>query len=272
MRPRLSGVDEAVVAVIATYCPSPDLPRRAGVVQEQVDTLVIADDGSPCTYDRVLNSTFQLPGVIGYRFGSNAGIARSLNAGLAEANRRGAPWLLTLDQDSDLSRSFVEDLLTDLHLATAAGMSVGVIAPQVVADKRGEITYPVRNATAWPSTEEVIQSGALWSVDVLARIDGFDERLAMDAVDAAACLAMRENGHGVALSPRAQMQHQWGDARYVRIFGRSVASTGHSAQRRANILRNRLRLFPREFRQSPTHALRTLRRVAVSRALATTRK
>ena len=36
------------------------------------------------------------------------------------------------------------------------------------------------------------------------------------------------------------------------------------------MVRNRLRLFPAEFAQSPVHALRTLRRVAVNTALAVT--
>ena len=42
------------------------------------------------------------------------------------------------------------------------------------------------------------------------------------------------------------------------------------AERRTSIVRNRLRLAPEEFAQSPVHALRTLRRVAVGTALAVT--
>lgn len=243
-----------------------------GTVQATVATVVVADDASPCTFDHALAAVLHKPGVIGRRFSQNAGIARSLNAGLAEAIAHGSQWLLTLDQDSKISTTYIRDLLSDLHRAQELGLSVGVIAPQSIEDKRGTIKYPVSDKHGWPVTEEVLQSGALWSVDLLQDIGGFDEALAMDAVDAAACLSIRERGHDIALSPRAQLQHEWGDAQYLSILGRTIAATGHSPRRRANIVRNRLRLFPRELRQSPRHAMRTLRRVAVSNLLAVTKR
>ena len=241
-----------------------------GTVREMVGTVVVADDASPCTFDRELAAVLGQPGVLGRRFTHNAGIARSLNAGLSEAISRGSQWLLTLDQDSRCSTTYVEDLLSDLQRAEAVGLSVGVIAPQSIEDKRGTIRYPVAHKHGWPVTEEVFQSGALWSVALLQEIGGFDEVLGIDAVDAAACLSLRERGHNVVLSPQARLQHEWGNAQYLSIFGRTIAATGHSSRRRANIVRNRLRLFPRELRKSPTHALRTLRRVAVSNLLAVT--
>ena len=239
-----------------------------GTIREMVGTVVVADDASPCTFDHELARVLRQPGVVGRRFSHNAGIARSLNAGLSEAISRGSQWLLTLDQDSKCSATYVEDILSDLQRAEAVGLSVGVIAPQSIEDKRGTIKYPISDKHGWPVTEEVLQSGALWSVALLQEVGGFDEVLGMDAVDAAACLSIRERGHDVVLSPRARLQHEWGNAEYLSVFGRTIAATGHSSQRRANIVRNRLRLFPRELRESPTHALRTLRRVAVSNLLA----
>ena len=262
---------DEVTAVIATYCPPPGLGEHVGTVREMVRTVVVADDASPCTFDHALARTFRQPGVLGTRFTHNAGIARSLNAGLSEAISGGSQWLLTLDQDSRCSTTYVQDLLSDLQRAEEIGLSVGVIAPQSIDDKRGTIRYPINREHGWPVTEEVLQSGALWSVPLLQEVGGFDEVLGMDAVDAAACLSIRERGHDVVLSPRARLQHEWGNAHYVSLFGRTIAATGHSSQRRANIVRNRLRLFPRELRQSPTHALRTLRRVAVSNLLTVTK-
>ena len=239
-----------------------------GTVQASVGTVVVVDDASPCTFDHELSEVLRQPGVVGRRFTHNAGIARSLNAGLAEAIVQGSRWLLTLDQDSRISATYVQDLLDDLQRAEAVGLRVGVIAPQSIKDRRGTIEYPVSRKRGWPVTEELLQSGALWSVGLLEEVGGFDEGLAMDGVDAAACLSIRERGYDVVLSPRAQLQHEWGDAQYLSLLGRTVVATGHSSTRRANIVRNRLRLFPREFRQSPKHALRTLRRVAISNLLA----
>jgi len=98
-------------------------------------------------------------------------------------------------------------------------------------------------------------------------IGGFDEGLGIDAVDAAACLALRQRGFVIGVVPGIRVEHRIGAGRTVRIAGRSVMVTGHSPQRRTSMVRNRLRLFPAEFRQSPRHALRTLRRVAVNQSL-----
>jgi hypothetical protein len=66
------------------------------------------------------------------------------------------------------------------------------------------------------------------------------------------------------------LAHRVGEGRAVRILGRTVLASGHSPERRTTIVRNRLRLAPEEFRQSPRHAMRTLRRVAVGTLLAVT--
>ena len=129
------------------------------------------------------------------------------------------------------------------------------------------MTYPLRESSFGLITEELIQTGTLWNVSGMWAIGGFDERLGIDAVDAAACLALRKHGFTIAVAPGVRIEHGIGAARTVRVAGRSVMVTGHSPERRTSMVRNRLRLFPAEFRQSPRHALRTLRRVAVNHTL-----
>jgi rhamnosyltransferase len=107
-------------------------------------------------------------------------------------------------------------------------------------------------------------------VAALTAIGGFDESLGIDAVDAAACLRLRERGFIVALAPGVRLEHRVGSARQVTLLGRTVLATGHSPQRRTTMVRNRLRLAPAEFRQSPKHAVRTLRRVGVNAVLGAT--
>jgi GT2 family glycosyltransferase len=148
--------------------------------------------------------------------------------------------------------------------------NVGAVAAGAIDDASGEIGYPVTWRDGIATTEEVIQTGTLWSVAALSAIGGFDEALGIDAVDAAACLALRRAGLGIVLAPDVRLVHRIGSGRQVRILGRDVLASGHSPERRASILRNRLRLFPAEFAQSPRHGLRTLRRVTVQTALAVT--
>ena len=231
----------------------------------------VADDASPCTADAALGAAAH-SGADVVRHRRNAGIARSLNDGLRFAEQHGARWLLTVDQDSRLPADYLPSLLL---AATAAQedlgpASVGAVAAGGIADASGSLGYPVTMTGAVATTQEVIQTGTLWSVDALLAVAGFDETLGIDAVDAAACLALRSSGLEIVLAPGVEIAHRIGSGRQVRVLGRDVLASGHSPERRTTMVRNRLRLFPGEFAQSPSHAFRTLRRVAMNTALAVT--
>lgn len=226
--------------------------------------VVVSDDASPCTSDRTLSDISAINEVTVTVHRDNRGIARGLNDGLRLAIARGAAWLLTVDQDSQLPANYVDRLFDEIARREGLGSRIGAIGAERIIDAGGELTYPVHTAPHGPITEELIQTGTVWNVRELARIGGFDESLGIDAVDAAACLRLRERGCDIAVTSGLAIEHSIGSARTVQFLGRPVMVTGHSAERRASMVRNRLRLFPAEFRQSPTHALRTLRRVAVN--------
>lgn len=250
-----------MAVVVPTY--RPNSTELLGLVTSLLTSglpVLVTDDASPVTFDSALRAVEEL-GVTVLRHERNAGIARGLNEGLGFAFDAGASWLLTVDQDTVLPDKYVDSLLP------WAVAGVGVVAAELIADASGSIGYPSRSVDGQLITEEVIQTGSLWSVEHMQAVGGFDESLGIDAVDAAACLRLRELGLRVVLAPDVSLSHQLGNTRQVQIFGKTVLATGHSASRRTTMVRNRLKLAPAEFRQSPVHALRTLRRVAVNIAL-----
>ena len=265
-------VKPSVTVVIPTFDPNACLMDLIADLsgEAEISRIVISDDASRVTADPVLRAASQLAGVDVIRHNKNAGIARGLNEGLAAAVDAGDPLLLTFDQDSRVAPGYVSALIAawdGQRSLWSENASIGVIAPAVVSDASGEMKYPTRHDSGVLVTEEVIQSGALWDVNALQKIGGFDESLGIDAVDAAACLRLREAGFLVALAAGVSLEHNLGDARQVNILGRSVMVTNHSPARRATMVRNRLRLAPAEFKQSPKHAFRTLRRVTVNSTL-----
>jgi rhamnosyltransferase len=261
-------VQRDVTAVVPTYAPEPgSLHSLLEALVAQVPTVLVTNDASPCTADTVLAELAGFPEVTVVRHDHNAGIARGLNEGLVFAAEQGSAWLLTVDQDSELPASYVDHLVQEAQRLVAADMPLGVIGAGRIDDGSGPLSYPVHDLGIATVTEEVIQTGSLWSVAALAKAGGFDESLGIDAVDAAACLRLREAGYLVAVAPELHIRHSIGRSRIVRVLGRDVMVTGHSPSRRATMLRNRLRLFPAEFRQSPRHAFRTIRRVAANQML-----
>lgn len=253
---------QRVAAVVPGFQPAMD--DITALVQSLLDAglpVLVVDDGSA---DATYLDQCEALGARSLGHASNEGIARSLNDGLAFAREVDADWLLTVDQDSVLPESYVASLLpfTDPR--------VGVVGAQTIGDATGDLRYPTREVAGHLVTHEVFQTGSLWNVEALTALGGFDESLGIDAVDAEACLKLREAGLAVVLARGVRLEHRYGAGFPVEFLGRSVVATGHSPARRETMVRNRLRLFPREFRQSPAHALRTLRRLGVNTFLGVT--
>ena len=253
---------DSVVAVVPGHNPTEHevFALVASLLASDLPVLVVDDASADASY---LDQCTAL-GASVLRHEHNGGIARSLNDGLAFARTSGATWLLTVDQDTELTPIYVPSLLAFTHPLA------GVVGAETIGDASGDLRYPAREVAGHLVTDEVFQTGSLWRVDALSALGGFDESLGIDAVDAEACLKLREAGFAVVLARGVRLSHRYGSGHAVRLLGRSVVATGHSPARRETMVRNRLRLFPREFRQSPTHALRTLRRVGVNVLLGVT--
>lgn len=257
-----------LTVVVPTYRPTAAVVDLVRVLVGVAENVLVSDDGSPCTFDPILREIEAITSV--QLHGSNVGIARALNEGLLVAKEHGHEWLLTVDQDTDIDPSYVSSLYEYALEASECAESVGVVAPRLIQVGGTSVGYPEKRdrSTGLLTTHEVFQSGALWNVNALRLTSGFDEELGMDAVDAAACLRLRERGFSIVLAPDLVLDHGWGDAEFIAIGRRSVAVTHHSPERRRTMVRNRLRLAPAEFRQSPVHGLRTMRRLVVGTALA----
>jgi rhamnosyltransferase len=270
-------MNPSVLALVATYSPESNLLALVSALSSQGIPLVVSDDASPCTADPVLRDCGLVSGVTVIRHDRNEGIARGLNEGLRRARDLGCSWLLTSDQDSRFPDTYVAQISA---LAQSMGslweesVRVGAVGAGIVVNAGGSLKYPITHVAGASGpievTEEVIASGTLWNVSALLEVGGFDESLGLDAVDAAACLRLREAGYSIVVAPEIRMEHQLGDSRSVQLLGRTVLATGHSGERRSTMMRNRLRLAPAEFRQSPKHAFRTLRRVGMNALLGVT--
>lgn len=274
-RTSLRHMPQAVLAIVPTFRPGPRLTELVTSLLSDFSprvSVLISDDASPCSADPVLRDLARIPRVRVLRHPRNAGIARGLNDGFTAAVAADATWLLTLDQDSRIEPVTLSALIATATRLFAAQPPLGVLAPGQIDEAAGTLAIPgTRRADGLTDAREVMQSGALWSVSALRAIGGFDETLGMDGVDAGASLSLREAGYLVLADPALHIDHQIGDpsrSRTVRILGHASSHTAHGPSRRRSMIRARLRLFPREWRQSPGNALRTLRRVAVGAGLA----
>ena len=259
-------VNAQLLAVVTAFQPPDSAVQLVASLLSSSCAVVVSDDASPVTSDSQFRAVAAL-GADVIRHERNVGIARGLNDGLTVARETGAPWLLTLDQDSLIPSDYVDRILAFANAASGK-VRIGAIGAEEVLDTSGLMHYPTRDVNGLTVTDELIQTGTLWSVRALTAIGGFDESLGIDAVDAAACVRLRRAGYLLALAPGLRIEHALGSAQPVRILGRTVLATGHSPQRRTTMVRNRLRLLPEELAMSPVQGLRSLRRLVVNTALA----
>lgn len=192
----------------------------------------------------------------------NLGIAAALNRGIAHAQlTRHYDAFLTVDQDSELAEDYVARAL-----ATAEPLESEEAPYAVCAQTFNEWRVPVRRERGhFQEAMNVAQSGMLIPLRTWTRIGRFDESLFIDGVDTDYVFRIRRDGGFTAIGEGCAMTHEVGVLRTVSRRGRPVRVGGkilrysyHSAARRYYITRNRVVLWRRYFSSDPVWQLKDL--------------
>lgn len=250
-----------VFGVMSTFRPDSTVLDRARSHAEQVERLIVVDDGSPdsSVLDQLETGRFEV-----IRLPVNAGIASALNVGTSAALHQGADYVLHLDQDSVLEAGYVERLLATFAAATRPTRLGAVLTDQV----NGELSIPPRFAPeGFGLVDEGIQSGMLISAECLRDVGMLDERLFIDCVDIEFCLRIRNHGWHIAVAPNSNIIHTLGRQEPLRPFGIQKYLDGapvtyqyHPPFREYYITRNNIDLFFRNLRERPRWALTVVKR------------
>jgi rhamnosyltransferase len=220
-----------VCAILVSYHPDAELPRRAVRILEQVGALVIVDNGSGEAAHEMLRRIAADARVSLVLNSTNLGVASALNLGVERARTLGFAWMLLLDQDSDLH----DGMLTSLIEVRAAYPEPARVA--VIGSGFGEETRPAPGA-AWQEVESVITSGSLIPLAVHAAIGPFRDEFFIDYVDSEYCFRARAQGYRVLRTAKPLMSHTIGAPTRHDLLGKPKWTTNHSPDRRYYIARN----------------------------------
>jgi rhamnosyltransferase len=243
-----------VFAVVSTFRPDPDVVGRLSVLAEQVDHVLVVDDGSPASAAPILAS-IEDAGHELVRNPTNRGIAVALNTGIRIALERGAEYVLTMDQDSTLDDGYVAACVAAFAM-TVPATRLGIVLSDRV---NGQPAIPARRSPEGLGlVDEGIQSGALISAECLRVAGLMDEALVIDCVDTEYCLRAADAGFKLAVAPGTDMQHTLGHRAPLRPFGiqlrhgdRIARYQYHSPFRQYYIVRNNIDLILRNVRKRP---------------------
>jgi rhamnosyltransferase len=232
-----------VTAVITTYNCYTSIERTMLAVANQVGRVIIVDNGSePETLDAIrsgiernrLETCDLLPQ------GRNLGIGAAINIGVRAALCTGAEYVLTLDDDTEVSPGAVARLVRcfEDHEAEHVGIAW--------AHWIGEINVP---QAGWGeedvprSVERIPTSGCMIRREVFESVGMFREDYFLDFTCYEYCHRIIDAGWQVLACPAATVFHRSGDEVLRRFFGRAVVVTNYPAERLFLLCRNGFVLY-----------------------------
>jgi rhamnosyltransferase len=238
----------SVCGVIVTYHPDAKMIGNMTKVLEQVQGLVVVDNGSS---DEKLNSLRTASRDLGFHLienGENLGIADALNQGVRWAKNEGYPLVILFDQDSQITDGFVGQMFTSWE-SHPQRERVGSIHPRYVHLETGLEKRVRRAGDGGPIIS--ITSGALMPTWIFEQIGWFASEYFIDEVDSEYCYRIRASGYLVADSREAKLLHVAGHPKEFSFLGFHFRPGHHSALRRYYMSRNRVALCRKYFRIFP---------------------
>lgn len=240
-----------VCAVVVTHNPDEQWPVRLRSVCRQVSEVVVVDNGSGGPQGPIQLSGLAAGGIDVITNPWNRGVAAALDQGMEWAIKRGYPYALTLDQDSQPADGMVEALL-EVYRRHPRADSVAIAAPQLVDSEVGARARYLRLrlgfwfervgcSGVWlEGVTSVITSGSLHSTRAYGALGGFREDLFIDFVDTEYCLRAQRHGYQIVVACEAMLEHRLGDRRRMAVGPLTLFPTFHSPFRWYYLSRNRI--------------------------------
>ncbi|MBX3721507.1 MAG: glycosyltransferase family 2 protein [Turneriella sp.] len=240
-------------AVVISYNPDRDFPRRIQQMTRECKTVYVIDNGSAPGSLKSVKAKI-------VRLGENTGIAHAQNVGLKLAFDKGADGVILFDHDSTPRKGFSAALWQAYRAEenpTIVGAQIYDINTQHFS-KYPTYAGPVFRRRACGADAVLrgamlaIASGTLISRAVYERVGGMEDTLFIDYVDWEYCLRARYR-HGIAtvICGAAVLEHARGERKARRFLGVTVRPPGYSLFRYRHMFRNRALLFRRYFFKAP---------------------
>lgn len=217
-----------LASVVVFYNPSNENIGNIKKYEKDVDRIFVVDN-SPDDVIRVKDTK-----TIKYiKLHENKGIAFALNEGAKNAIDEGFEWLLTLDQDSQITSKNVKDLKH--FIEKTDDNKIGLVSPYQDIGSTEE-----KSDAEYEDMIEVMTSGNIINLNVYKKIGGFKDWLFIDCVDTDYCMNLHKHGYKVLRLNNVVMKHNLGDVKVHKLFKKEYPCYNHNPIRRYYIVRNNL--------------------------------
>lgn len=231
-----------VVAIIVSYNPDSNLFDSINLLLNQVEKVIIVDNGSKEKYVKYIKSINEdkIEIILNKE---NLGIATALNIGVRKALENGYEWILTMDQDSKASPDMVKKMFNVYNsINREERKDILSIFPNFV-DERIQSIEENSNMNSYEYVDADITSGNLLRKEVFEKVGFFDDSLFIDLVDTDFCMRLNEKGIKMIKIRDAVLYHSLGESKTIKGILGSFNTSNHSALRRYYMTRNRFYIW-----------------------------
>lgn len=186
-----------------------------------VDKLFIIDNSTEENYKKKYDNVEYIPLL------KNIGIAAALNIACQKALTEEYEWILTMDQDSNFNKNFI-DYKKSCKKKINEDDTIALFAPSINLDKN------------YGYVKKVITSGNILNLKVWKEIGGFANDFFIDEVDFEICARINLKGYKIYRFEYIKLNHSLGETFSINIFGVKTYCMNHSYIRKYYITRNRL--------------------------------
>ena len=231
-----------VAAIIVSYNPDSNLFDSINLLLNQVEKVIIVDNGSKEKYVKYIKSINEdkIEIILNKE---NLGIATALNIGVRKALENGYEWILTMDQDSKASPDMVKKMFNVYNsINREERKDILSIFPNFV-DERIQSIEENSNMNSYEYVDSDITSGNLLRKEVFEKVGFFDDSLFIDLVDTDFCMRLNEKGIKMIKIRDAVLYHSLGESKTIKGILGSFNTSNHSALRRYYMTRNRFYIW-----------------------------
>jgi rhamnosyltransferase len=234
----------AICGIVVTYYPDPVVCGHVQAVLQQIDQVVVVDNGTQGTQAKQIETLAQMDHVVVLKNRRNEGIAAALNRGVRWAAAHGYAWVMTLDQDSRVRPTMIRDLW-EAYDAFSDRDRVALIAPQYDDPMlQTHISFAQsRSFRKYSPVRVTMTSGNLVKTEVFAKVGWYNEDLFIDLVDFEFCLRCHRLGYVILEATGAQLEHHLGEPSWHYFLGKRVPVVNYSSLRRYYSSRNRIWVY-----------------------------
>ena len=231
-----------VAAIIVSYNPDSNLFDSINLLLNQVEKVIIVDNGSKEKYVKYIKSINEdkIEIILNKE---NLGIATALNIGVRKALENGYEWILTMDQDSKASPDMVKKMFNVYNsINREERKDILSIFPNFV-DERIQSIEENSNMNSYEYVDADITSGNLLRKEVFEKVGFCDDSLFIDLVDTDFCMRLNEKGIKMIKIRDAVLYHSLGESKTIKGILGSFNTSNHSALRRYYMTRNRFYIW-----------------------------